>query len=132
MTDDEREAQAPTDEDIGRAVAGLIGVRLNYERQGSGADALALIDLASKVCIDYGWQRRRLDEARAQSGWRPIETAPEGEHILLATDQGGVSLREWVKYEHDQWCKHGHSMPYLPVNWTHWMPLPAPPALEEG
>jgi hypothetical protein len=70
---------------------------------------------------------RRLDEARAQSGWRPIETAPEAQMILLASDQGGVYMACWRK-EPDQWCKAGHTMPYLPANWTHWMPLPAPPA----
>lgn len=67
----------------------------------------------------------------AQSGWRPIETARDGQFILLVSDQGGISLVKWVKYGNDQWCKHGHSMPYLPVNWTHWMPLPEPPITEK-
>lgn len=59
--------------------------------------------------------------------WQPIETAPDGESVLLAykfglgcaighKDDGGV----WRGHEGTNW---GNGL----ARFTHWMPLPEPP-----
>ena len=68
-----------------------------------------------------------LETLRAASEWKPIETAPTDERILIYYDNGEVTLCDendndgsWVAYEKDNWCDTP----------KYWMPLPTPPAQE--
>lgn len=57
-------------------------------------------------------------------GWRPIETAPKGEAILLLTEYGDVISGKWGFEDRDdsgQWF--GWQEP-LDQKVTHWMPIP--------
>ncbi len=76
-------------------------------------------------------------------GWQPIETAPEGEHIMLYWPEGekGVGGIECATiYKTDYWALTGydywtHGGPNAGLDWeprnsekpTHWHPLPKPP-----
>lgn len=54
-------------------------------------------------------------------GWQPIETAPkDGTWVLLATPKGRIADGCFGNYGSWVW-------PYVMVEPTHWMPLPAPP-----
>lgn len=62
------------------------------------------------------------------SEWRPIETAPTAEAILIYRDDGEIELIpeedndfEWEPYDGINESEDGVSKP------THWMPLPEPP-----
>lgn len=66
-----------------------------------------------------------IDSLRAEveaRQWQPIETMPQGEHILyyppIKNSRGG--------YSHEAWVTIGHNI--APRRATHWMPLPAHPA----
>ena len=77
--------------------------------------------------------------------WQPIETMPEGQHILLFWPDGekGVGGIECATvYKNDDvplggigWSYWTHGGPNSGLDWeprnderpTHWMPLPAPP-----
>ena len=68
-----------------------------------------------------------LETLRAAGKWRPIESAPTDERILIYYDNGEVILCDendndgfWVAYEKDNWCDTP----------KYWMPLPTPPAQE--
>ena len=50
------------------------------------------------------------------AGWRPIETAPHGQRVLLARKSGRVQIDDWADY-----CNYNHP------EFTHWQPLPEPP-----
>lgn len=71
--------------------------------------------------------------------WKKIETAPEGEHILLYWPHGergvgGMECATFYRYE-DSWSYWTHGGPNSGLDWdprdnekpTHWMPLPPPP-----
>lgn len=68
---------------------------------------------------------------RKRHAWRPIETAPkDGTRVLLGLQRrlkkpvpGYVEIGRW---DGDHWA------PYIPVDWTHWQPLPEGPEWEEG
>ena len=86
---------------------------------------------------DVAFVIRLLDEARAQSGWRAIESAPKNESVLIyipnAEHYGhGVYRGMLVDMGAGQhWSANAVAMgrdlgrDTMP---THWMPLPAPPA----
>lgn len=79
----------------------------------------------------------------ALAGWQPIETVPEGEHVLLwfpkgEKGNGGMECARLYR-ESDGGLPPGgwtHGGPNSGSDWdwgyddmpTHWMPLPAPPA----
>lgn len=67
------------------------------------------------------------------SGWQPIETAPRDGTTVLLYAPGWDSPKTGWTYGKDDWqdCPYSHkgSENYLP---THWMPLPAAPAKQEG
>lgn len=70
-------------------------------------------------------QQLRAAEARAVQ-WQPIETAPrDGTVILLADMRGRVANGEFGNYKVWSW-------PYVMVEPTHWMPLPASPQGSES
>lgn len=71
------------------------------------------------------WSPNDLDAARPLSReWMPIETAPEGEHVLLfiRDDRGEMSHKIGIKYGSTFF--YGACMIH---DITHWMPLPARP-----
>lgn len=58
-----------------------------------------------------------------ESAWRPIETAPIGQKILLVAGKGWGPVQAWHDLGAGRWFS-GSS----PINQpTHWMPLPEPP-----
>jgi hypothetical protein len=77
------------------------------------------------------------------SDWQPIETAPEGEHVLFYWPHGekGVGGMECATmFRGDVWSSTGmsfwtHGGPNSGTDWeprdgenpTHWQPLPEPP-----
>ena len=67
------------------------------------------------------------------TGWQPIETAPKDGTTVLLYAPGWDSPKTGWTYGKDEWqdCPYSHkgSKNYLP---THWMPLPAAPAKQEG
>lgn len=78
--------------------------------------------------------------------WQPIETVPEGEHVLLYWPEGEKGLGGMecatVFFEPDGWnggsryAYWTHGGPNSGIDWnardneepTHWMPLPPPPS----
>lgn len=61
--------------------------------------------------------------------WKPIETAPNDEAILVHYNDGRIELIEeednsfdWEPWDGKDLTKHGITSP------THWAPLPAGPA----
>ena len=77
-----------------------------------------------------------LKELRAEREWRPIETAPkDGTEILLrgivtypSIDEGKrvTVIGYWADMNGGGWVWYGAT-----TNFTHWRPLPEPPATEE-
>jgi hypothetical protein len=77
------------------------------------------------------------------SEWQPIETAPEGEHILLywqSGERGNGGMECAMIFREDPISPTGmsfwtHGGPNAGIDWeprdgeqpTHWMPLPEPP-----
>lgn len=64
--------------------------------------------------------------------WQPIESAPkDGTRVML-----GVVLthpqqigQEIDFYHMAKWCGE-YWQPFVPTGWTHWQPLPKPPAID--
>lgn len=74
--------------------------------------------------------------------WQPIETVPEGEHVLLyfptgERGHGGIEAATVVPSCGDLKTGWTHGGPNSGLDWafceepTHWMPLPAPPSAAE-
>jgi len=75
--------------------------------------------------------------------WQSIETAPKDGTLILAwcvhynaryakTDEeralwAGPVVAHWTDFNHGGWVWHGHVGAF-----THWMPLPPPPSVEDG
>ena len=69
---------------------------------------------------------------QACHGWQPIETAPkDGRVIMLASEFGAIGHGWWddPAPEHACWITYqiGRFPNPMPPDFTHWMPLPAPP-----
>ena len=70
------------------------------------------------------------------SEWKPIETAPKGEWVLLFepdAEFGTVDMTHWIaKWRYSDWDEGWFDQDDALVvsNPTHWMPLPAPPQAE--
>lgn len=64
-------------------------------------------------------------------GWRPIETAPHDEAILVAGgDCHYPCVGNWSGHHEDVWRVDGQMDTYSEIGWpTHWMPLDSLPAL---
>ncbi len=64
------------------------------------------------------------------AGWQPIDTAPKDGTQILAFEIGGYFNCWWHDngYGEQYWMDEADSEP----NPTHWMPLPAAPAKQEG
>jgi hypothetical protein len=78
-----------------------------------------------------------------EAGWQPIETAPKDGQQFIGLWRGQVYTVSWVQYyvkwPHEEggptfrggwsaetWDQH------MPCQPTHWMPLPPPPARQQG
>lgn len=59
------------------------------------------------------------------SDWRPIETAPERELVLVWQEFGGIVLRS---YQSGEWWTEDEFLDDSGLEITHWMPLPEPPS----
>jgi len=68
---------------------------------------------------DCLWQQAQLAALQGVSGWQPIETAPKGQRSILRRDNGFITVGDWGKF-----------YVYNDPKYTHWMPLPSPPALQ--
>jgi len=82
-------------------------------------------------------------DASGMNEWHPIETVPDGQHVLLWFPRGecGIGGMECATvYRHDEQSSTGfsfwtHGGPNAGDDWeprnseapTHWMPLPEPP-----
>lgn len=84
---------------------------------------------------DMRFLRRRLEEARAQQKWQPIETAPKGmgdEEFILMWLPDDAS--RWIaRWQGDGWFgidEYGLRRDSVAERRepTHWQPLPQPPA----
>lgn len=65
-------------------------------------------------------------------GWKPIETAPKDETVVLLFcperwDTAGVVVAFWSE-DFAAWYEREASSHSVSEEPTHWMPLPAPPA----
>jgi len=75
--------------------------------------------------------------AQHLTGWQAIETAPRDEtQVLLygicrkpSVDAGkpAIVIGYWTNFNTGGWVWYGAS-----IEFTHWQPLPAPPATTEG
>lgn len=76
------------------------------------------------------------------NGWQPISTAPKdgsefaplfGPAVLLATKTGSCAIGYWDEHGHSPagergWIGIESHRPLYSQGWTHWQPLPSPPA----
>lgn len=93
---------------------------------------------AAKAAAQADFEARILSAFEPGDGWRPIETAPrDGQTVLLhgllhrpSIDAGtpDTVMGHWTDYNGGGWVWHG----YLAITFTHWQPLPAPPAQGES
>lgn len=79
---------------------------------------------------------RLLRASPAETGWRPIESAPkDGTRILLSNGHIG-RWAKWKTSKSPRWVmeRRSNNDQWPDQNPTHWMPLPAPPstAQQEG
>jgi hypothetical protein len=87
-------------------------------------DSIAALDAAGIVLVD----RADIASERAAE-WRDIATAPKsGVWIIALTARGEVVPVRWGVSWNDQHWANG----CVVYNPTHWMPLPAPPAIERA
>lgn len=70
------------------------------------------------------------------SGWQPINTVPRDRYVLLFTPEapdwdGNMEVGRWFGDDEAWACFWSPGGPNggleIEGNWTHWMPLPAPP-----
>lgn len=67
---------------------------------------------------------------RAEREWQPIETAPKDGTTFLAYRSGIIMMAQWRKSHNGHMANGGEGWFYPSWNpATHWMPLPAPPAI---
>lgn len=76
----------------------------------------------------------------AASQWQPIETAPkDGLKVLVYDESYGLPQKAWFGKDRNDETYEGWlfgdgddyscGMYFTPINPTHWMPLPKPPAV---
>jgi hypothetical protein len=94
-----------------------------------------LADVREKVegIQQNAYAEGRKDEAE-EHAWRPIESAPEDENVLVATEGGHVDCAFWTDdgdgpkwwwlVSANEYAKHPLHPNLIP---THWMPLPKHP-----
>lgn len=62
-----------------------------------------------------------------EAGWRPIETAPHEELVVLGWQEDGVWKQEIALASAGKRLPNGYSNRWMHGRATHWMPLPEPP-----
>jgi hypothetical protein len=71
---------------------------------------------------------------RAQSDWQPMSSFPKDGNGYLVCDARTTGNHEVVFFDDERkspWCLGTSDGPYYHIGtFTHWMPLPAPPAQE--
>ena len=67
-------------------------------------------------------------DAELEAGWRPIETAPHEELVVLGWQENGVWKQEIALASAGERFPNGYSNMWAHGCATHWMPLPEPPA----
>lgn len=74
------------------------------------------------------WLAFELSETRKAMEWRPIETAPKNESVLVVSDYGNIWMAEY-KYIGPRAGSRWESVGLGAIRFhpTHWMPLPLPP-----
>lgn len=96
------------------------------------SDILSHIRNAARACTDTYEVVMTTSEARQivaliDRSWQPIETAQKDVDILLCDMRTGTMIvSEWDRDEGRWGTTDGPS--YHPSAFTHWMPLPPPPA----
>jgi hypothetical protein len=105
----------------------------NEEERRNFVPHLWVLEGASEYA-NHAYAEGRKDEAeRALANWQPIETAPEDEHILIATTGGHVGTAYWTDEGDGKVWGWGHPEKdggqYVHQNLTPlvWMPLPKHP-----
>lgn len=115
-----------------------VEIRAKLNREVSGHDAMT--DACSRLEMREMELERALAEARKDSAWQPIETAPkDGTEILVCGLEYGEGpdrfqrVVYWVETENgDAWylAEWGEDNRMKVGYLTHWMPLPATPLPE--
>lgn len=86
----------------------------------------ALDRMAMAFAVKHLRDTRPHQEASTKEGWRPIETAPIGECVLLWCE---LASRAAIYYKSGgEWQAVNEGCPLISPPLA-WMPLPAPPAL---
>ena len=93
--------------------------------------AAADIGYAMQTVENLGFYPRTLPKGYKMTitpqPWIPVsERLPERNEIVLAVDQGGVTVGSYSPMLEDWWALHADRMAPGAVV-THWMPLPSPP-----
>ncbi len=100
-------------------------------------------DIAAAILVIKDFHQKAALAAQVQdvAGWQPIETAPkDGRTILAYFPLEGLG-KDWervmpVKYREsmmpEPWIFAGRAASSYSTGPTHWMPLPAAPAKQEG
>jgi hypothetical protein len=88
-----------------------------------------------------GFQAARALPVDGLDAWQPIETAPKDGTAILLGARGGSWIGKWLPvytsgYVPDnKWSSLMLNHDHMGEKWqqpTHWMPLPAAPAIHEG
>lgn len=61
------------------------------------------------------------------AGWRPISSAPKGEHLIVG-DRENTVVAFWDERGGGFWASTVEDQIEIDFEPTHWMPLPPPPA----
>ena len=134
---DQTNRNAMTDDEIVEAMARAIAP-LAWQ---ASADNLAQ-ENRRKASLKHA--RAALSVARPMieaQRWRPIESAPKDETLILACNAKFAQVMAIVYWSTDReiggsethpWCGDDSTMGYHRDFFTHWMPPPAPPATEEN
>jgi hypothetical protein len=97
--------------------------------------------LVAKAAANYNEQQKRIAELEADSRWVSVEDRlPELEDnsVLAVFPDGSIDMVHIVDYfepitaGRDKAGKQLYTHYYLTEKITHWMPLPTPPAKEQG
>lgn len=114
-------------------------VRLHSNKMVAIKDSLSEAKAAAQADYEAGIRSALSAQVQDVAGWRPIETAPKErqQRVLLTLPNGRVTEGWWgaAKYNRSKkeydlaWVSSPYSGDVSP---THWMPLPAAPAKQEG
>lgn len=118
MSDAMREALEKARPFVERARVSYLGIDIGLSKWNATCDSiLAEIDAALK--------------SSPPDAWRPIDTAPKDEGILLTDARviGWTQIAAWDEH-HQGWQADDSPAIWHRAMFTHWMPLPAPPVAQ--